>query len=141
MGKIEGGCLCGSVRYSSEAEPIVTAVCHCADCQKQTGTAFSIVVGVPAEGFEVEGELSRYETTGDDTHQPTDRRFCSKCGSPIYSSSGASPGVLYLKAGTLDDSSWLRPQAHVWTASAQAWVDVPEGPATFKRSPQAPAAG
>ena len=139
MPKIQGGCLCGAVRYSSDADPIVTAVCHCADCQRQTGTAFSIVIGVPADGFRVEGSPAGYTTTGEDTQQPTERSFCSTCGSPLWSESGASPGVLYVKAGTLDDKSWVAPQAHVWTSRAQPWVDLPEGPATFARSPGAPA--
>lgn len=45
MTKIKGSCLCGNVQYSSAAEPRAQVVCHCLDCQKQTGTAFSIVVG------------------------------------------------------------------------------------------------
>ena len=49
MSKIAGGCLCGSVRYTSEAEPALVAVCHCATCQKYTGSAFSLNVGVPSE--------------------------------------------------------------------------------------------
>jgi hypothetical protein len=49
MPKIEGSCLCGSVKYSSDSEPVMTAVCHCENCQRQTGTAFSIIVGVAAQ--------------------------------------------------------------------------------------------
>ena len=139
MPKIEGGCLCGAVRYTSDADPIVTAICHCADCQRQSGAAFSIVVGIPAEGFRVEGSPAKFETTGEDTGQPTERNFCSACGSPLWSDSGGMPGVHYVKAGTLDDTSWLEPQAHVWTSRAQPWVDVPEGPMTFERSPAPPA--
>ena len=47
MSKIVGGCLCGKVRYASTADPVMTAVCHCKDCQKQAGTAFSVIVAVP----------------------------------------------------------------------------------------------
>ena len=138
MPKIEGGCLCGAVRYSSDAEPIVTAVCHCSDCQKQSGAAFSIVFGVPRDALSLEGELSRYETEAGDHDEPTVRRFCPKCGSPIVSESAAMDGVAWVKAGTLDDTSWLKPQAHVWTDSAQPWVEVPEGQPTFGRSAQVP---
>ena len=42
--KIEGGCLCGKVRYSADAEPTFVGICHCKNCQKGTGTAFSVVV-------------------------------------------------------------------------------------------------
>ena len=49
MPKISGGCLCGSVRYTSEAEPALVAVCHCATCQKNTGSAFSLNLALPTE--------------------------------------------------------------------------------------------
>ena len=52
---LTGRCLCGSVTYSADADPIVQAVCHCTNCQRQTGTAFSVVVGVPRAALTVEG--------------------------------------------------------------------------------------
>src|SRR5262245_10025872 len=55
--KIEGGCLCGKVRYSADAEPAFVGVCHCKNCQKGTGTAFSVVVGVPKPALSVQGTL------------------------------------------------------------------------------------
>ena len=56
MPKITGGCLCGSVRYRSEAEPTLVAVCHCVTCQKYTGSAFSLNVGVPSDSVTITGE-------------------------------------------------------------------------------------
>jgi hypothetical protein len=56
MPNIIGGCLCGSVRYESEAEPILTAVCHCRHCQKQTSSAFSIFIVLPKGSLRIEGE-------------------------------------------------------------------------------------
>ena len=56
MPKIAGGCLGGGVRYTSEAEPVLTALCHCADCQKQTSSAFSILVAVPKGTLRLEGQ-------------------------------------------------------------------------------------
>ena len=58
MGKLDGRCLCGAVEYSCDAEPAFTAVCHCRDCQRQSGTAFSVIVGVPESDFRLSGELS-----------------------------------------------------------------------------------
>lgn len=50
--KIEGGCLCGAVRYSRGTEPAMTLVCHCVRCQKQSGTSFSVIVAVPRESLD-----------------------------------------------------------------------------------------
>jgi len=57
--KIEGGCLCGKVRYSADAEPTFVGVCHCKNCQKGTGTAFAIVVALPTPALNVQAGCRR----------------------------------------------------------------------------------
>ncbi len=138
MGKLDGRCLCGAITYSSPAEPAFTAVCHCKDCQRHTGTAFSVVVGVPLDQLTLEGEtLGTFTTVGEDHGLPVHRRFCSACGSPILSESEKLPGIAMLKAGTLDDTSWLEPQLEVWGSSAQPWVAPVEDRPRLDRGPQA----
>jgi len=139
MSKLDGRCLCGAVSYTSDAEPLFCAVCHCRNCQRQTGTAFSIVVAVPEDRFEVTGELSEHVTIGEDHGQPTRRRFCSGCGSPIVTVSESAPGVAIIKAGTLDDPSWLEPQLEVWCESAQPWVSQDPERTRLDRHPPQPA--
>jgi len=53
--EIKGGCLCGAVRYTAEADPTNATVCHCRDCQKFTGSAFAVLVRVPKEGANCRG--------------------------------------------------------------------------------------
>jgi hypothetical protein len=137
MGKLDGRCLCGAVTYSSEAEPVFTAVCHCRDCQRQHGTAFALVVGAPADAFSVQGETASYVTVGEDHGKDVERRFCPECGSPVFSQSEAFPGVMIVKAGTLDDTSWLEPQLEIWGSSAQPWVPEAEGRPRLQRGPSA----
>jgi len=133
---IAGGCLCGAVRYESEAEPVLTALCHCRDCQKQTSSAFSVLVALPKGSLRTEGRaLASVETVGEDTGLPTTRRFCSGCGSAIVSDVGATPDLEWLKAGTLDDASWLRPQMHMWSSRAQPWVVLDEDIPAYERNP------
>src|SRR5262245_46515621 len=130
MGKLDGHCLCGNVTYACDegVDPAFVAVCHCADCQRQTGTAFSVVVGVPSDTFHVTGDTLASVTTVGELHgKDSVRNFCSACGSPIYTDSGGLPGVAIIKAGTLDDTSWLEPQFEVWGRSAQPWVEAVEG--------------
>ncbi len=131
-----GSCLCGAVKYSVEAEPFVQAVCHCTDCQRQTGSPFSVVVGVPRTALVLEGStLASFTTVGDDHGTDTERQFCSACGSPIVSLSEALPEVAFLKAGTLDDASWLQPAVEVWSRSAQPWSPGFEHTGRFERGP------
>src|SRR5215203_1715238 len=83
MPNIVGGCLCGSVSYESEAEPTLTAVCHCRHCQKQTSSAFSMFIVLPKGSLRIEGEpLAAFEDVGE-SGLPVFRKFCPKCGSAI----------------------------------------------------------
>ena len=134
MAKIEGRCLCGSVTYTCDADPIATAVCHCADCQRQTGTSFSIIVAVPKSAFAVSGDtLATWKTVGEDHGRETERNFCSRCGSPVYSWNPGMPDAALIKAGTLDDRSWLDPQLELWGGSAQPWVEAVAGRTRLER--------
>ena len=131
---ITGRCLCGGVTYTVDAEPVAQAVCHCTDCQRQTSSPFSVVVAVPRDGFHVEGDtLSSFTTTGEDHGGDTERNFCSACGSPLFSGSPSAPQVILIKAGSLDDASWLEPTLEVWTRSAQPWAPRFESAAQLER--------
>lgn len=122
--KISGGCLCGKVRYSSDAAPAIVAICHCTHCQRQSGSAFSMNIGVPADQLRVEGDtLATYEDTGS-SGMPVLRKFCRNCGSPIFSDVKSSLGLSFVKAGTLDDASWVKPAVQIWGASRQPWATI-----------------
>lgn len=131
---MQGGCLCGRVRYAVRGPVLGQAVCHCRNCQRQTGTAFSVLVAVPREALALTGELSAYRDTAD-SGADVDRRFCGGCGSPIYSALPASPDVIFLKAGTLDDPKVLDPKVHVWCDSAWPSTIIPETAIRFPQNP------
>ena len=132
---LTGHCLCGGVTYSADADPVAQAACHCADCQRQTSSPFSVVVGVPLDALAVEGDtLASYSTTADHGGE-TERKFCSACGSPLFSVSSAMPQVAFIKAGSLDDSSWIEPGLEVFTASAQPWAPHFDGVPQVARGP------
>lgn len=133
---ITGRCLCGGVTYSADAEPVWQGVCHCSNCQRQTSSAFSIIVGVPIDALGVEGDtLASFKTASEGYGSTTERRFCSACGSPILGVVEALPGVAFLKAGTMDDISWFQPMAEIWTRSAQPWAPHFEHVARYERIP------
>ncbi len=134
---ITGRCLCGAVSYSIDAEPVAQAACHCTDCQRQTGNPFSVIVAVPRDTLKVEGDtIATYATTGDDHGKDTERSFCSACGAPVFSISAALPEMAFVKAGSLDDASWVEPGVEVWTSSALPWAPHFEGAAQMERGPQ-----
>jgi len=137
MAKIQGGCLCGAVRYTSDAEPALTAICHCDHCQKTSGSAFSVNVGVPVAGLRVSGAaLATFEDLGE-SGQPVHRRFCGKCGSSLFTDADAFAGISFIKGGSLDDRSWLQPRLHIWCGSAQPWVSIAADATKFPKNPPA----
>jgi hypothetical protein len=123
MAHIEGGCLCGRVRYSADAKPAFVSVCHCADCQKFSGSAFAMVVGVPEPALHVTGTLKSFSKTGGGG-KLIHRRFCLGCGSGIMEEADALPGVAMVNAGTLDDRSWVKPTSQIYRDSALHWVQL-----------------
>jgi hypothetical protein len=123
-----GGCLCGAVRYQTSWPPLMLGTCHCKHCQRQAGSAFSVVAAVPRNGLEIQGELTLYED-GSASGNPVYRKFCGTCGSPVFTDTpeAEAQGMMFIKAGTLDESKDLVPTVHFWTNSAQDWVIHPEG--------------
>ena len=116
-----GGCACGAIRYECSAEPLMSLNCHCRDCQRITGSAYSTVVGVPAaKVLFTQGSPQYYETTGE-RETSVRHGFCPRCSSPLVALPSAYPAMMSLRAGSLDDPSWVRPAAAIWTASAQPW--------------------
>jgi hypothetical protein len=118
-----GGCQCGRVRYALEGAIYRLNVCHCADCQRQSGSAFGMSLVVAPETFRLTaGELKTFELRAASGRTKT-CAFCADCGVRIYNRTSALRSI---KAGTLDDTSWLRPDGHYWTKSKQAWTPLPD---------------
>lgn len=130
MANREGGCLCGAVRYVLKSEPTMTAVCHCTHCQRQSGSVFSTNLVVPESDYVQQGKTNVYQDRGD-SGQPVYRHFCGNCGSPIISKVAVMPGMVFVKAGTLDDYSGLKPAIEVYTDHAAKWLAPVAGAQRF----------
>lgn len=126
--KRTGGCLCGAVRYTAQGAPVMVMACHCKNCQRQSGSALSIIAAFPREAVTIEGELTAYHDTGE-SGGAVIRKFCGTCGSPVVSDipQAQFAALLFVKTGTMDDPTGLTPTTHLWTASAQDWFAYPEG--------------
>ena len=129
-----GGCQCGALRYEVTEAPQMVYTCHCTDCQRLTSSASSMAIVVADGAFRLtRGEPRPLQKTADSGRVNT-VWICQQCGSWICGA--PTPGsALRVRAGTLDDTSWLRPTVHFWTRSKQPWVALPEGDRSFETQP------
>jgi hypothetical protein len=120
MATFSGGCHCGAVRYTCDAEPLWAGHCQCSDCRRLSGTGHLSSMAVPAASVQLTGAPSGYRHRADSGNELT-RSFCGRCGAPIYSTNSGVPGLAFLRASSLDDPGLFKPQAVAWTRSAPAW--------------------
>ena len=120
-----GGCQCGRVRYTLTAEPLRTVMCHCKECQRQSGSAFCLSMIVPRESLKLTGVLKEYTRIADSGNENTGY-FCPECGVRIFQQIKGRDTVAVIKPGTLDDTSWLKPTDAVWLKRKQDWVSLPD---------------
>jgi len=109
-------------------------VCHCKHCQRQAGSAFSVVMIFSKSAVVQSGILKSFHDIGD-SGAGLERQFCPECGSPIFSISKSNPDLIVVKAGTLDDTSEVAPQLHIWTESAQDWLVIDPDMPSFAHQP------
>lgn len=129
-----GGCNCGEIRYLVTRAPLTVYICHCHLCQKRSGSAFGMSIILPVDGVElVMGKPIRKERLLASGAKNISW-ICPSCYSRIHTQ---REGLLTinLRAGTLDDTSWIRPVAQIWTSSAQPWALVPDNILSFEEQP------
>ena len=128
--RVTGSCHCGAIAYEAEVEPGTIGMCHCADCQKLTGSAFRANIQAPAAGFRLlRGTPRRYVKTADSGAKRA-HAFCGDCGGPIYASAVQDPPTYSLRVGALDQRYDLgAPVRQIWVHRRLPWVaeigDVP----------------
>jgi len=119
---IEGSCYCGAVRYEIHGRLLLFANCHCPDCRKFTGSAFNAVLVTESEGFKLvsgEDNLVPYQSS-----PGKHRSFCKTCGCHIFSRAEHRPGMVFVRAGSLDEDPQMKPQCHIWTGAKAPWHEI-----------------
>ena len=132
---VTGGCLCGNFSYQFDRDHVVSSHhCHCKDCQKITGSGKATIVMVPTEGLKTQGEMKTFTVAGTDGAHVT-RGFCSNCGSGLISYLEEMPALRFVKAGSLEDSSWVKVDSSFWSCSAEPWSPVDESALVLDKNP------
>lgn len=131
MRTVEGGCLCGAVRYRIQGEPLVSVTCQCRSCRRASGAALvpwlhldtaqlTFLAGAPVE-FQSSPAVTR--------------TFCGQCGTPLtYRRSDYGP-TIDVTTCTLDEPDLFPPVAHVWTSHRLRWVELADDLPRFDETP------
>ncbi len=121
--KVHGSCHCGAIRFEADADPAKAGICHCSDCQSLTGSAFSLFVQVPKEGFRLtSGEPKVYVKTAQSGNRRA-QAFCADCGSRLWAAAEKDSPIYNLRIGTLHERAELRPHSQLWCRSALPWIN------------------
>lgn len=131
---ITGRCLCGAVTFSASSEPTFQANCHCDDCRRSGGGVYASYVFVPAAALSVSGETASYQHQSDRGNTMT-KMFCPTCGAPLFTANGAFPERRGIRVGAIDDASWFKPQANVYSSRTLPSTPVDPDVKAFDKMP------
>ena len=130
-----GSCQCGAIRYALPKEPLVVYVCHCAECRKQSSSAFGISFTVARNAFRLLQGTPRYWSRKTASGHTLECAFCSHCGSCLWHQSTGHSNTLNIKGGSLNAPLDLSDAVHLWVSSKLPGVVIPSGARTFAQEP------
>lgn len=115
---IEGGCLCGNIRYTVQGPAAQTTVCHCSDCRKASGAPYVAWTFFPSGAPLVwtKGQPKLLTFAG------RERSFCGDCGTPLKFYDPSIPEWFEINTCTFDDPTPLEPADECWTVDRIPWT-------------------
>jgi hypothetical protein len=121
--RVEGGCLCGAVRYRVDEDPIASAMCHCRTCRKAVSAPILPFITFPTE------RLTFTRGTAKDFHSSpgVTRSFCGQCGSALTYRSDKDPEHIDVMTCSLDNPEAFPPTHHVWVSHKLGWESIGDG--------------
>lgn len=119
---ISGGCLCGAVRFEIKADaPLAVRRCWCRVCQYLGAGGGTVNALVRKQDVTVSGPLADYVCKAD-SGATMHRRFCERCGTPMFGEAEERPDQIFVRVGALDDPNRAKPGGNIWTRSAPVWA-------------------
>lgn len=116
---LEGGCMCGGVRYRTENVPLRSIYCHCSQCRKWNGAPAIVGAQIDRSGFTITGTPMTYRSS-----PSAQRQFCPNCGGSLFYLSDETPELISFMVATLDDPELVPPTAHIFAADGLSWSRI-----------------
>jgi hypothetical protein len=124
---LEGGCLCGAIRYRVSGEPITSGICHCRTCRRISAAPMLPFVTFPADGF----ELTSGKPVDFHSSPPVTRTFCGRCGTPLTYRHRDSANEIDVMTCSLDNPEAFPPSHHIWVSQKLTWFHLSDGLPAF----------
>lgn len=116
-------CGCGAVEVTCRGEPVRVSVCHCLDCQRRSGSAFSAQARWADGDVTVRGTVREWRKAGAEGRLAA-FRFCASCGSTVSYVIEALPGLIAVPLGAFADPDFPPPHYSVFETRKHAWLRV-----------------
>jgi hypothetical protein len=124
----EGGCTCGCIRFEMECKPMYTHACHCTWCQRETGSSYAVNALIESGYVNLLAGSPEKIATPSSSGGGQDIVRCPQCKVAVWSYySGRREKLSFVRVGTLDNSSAIAPDIHIFTSTKHPWVHLPEG--------------
>jgi hypothetical protein len=121
-------CACGQLHVTCAGGPVRISICHCLDCQRQTGSVFGMRARYPREAVSVVAGTSKTFTRRADRGNTVTFHFCTDCGSAIYWVHSGFPDVIAVAAGAFADPGFPAPKVSVYEHSRHRWLGGLDAP-------------
>ncbi|HZR81622.1 MAG TPA: GFA family protein [Candidatus Binatia bacterium] len=128
-------CHCGSLELACSGDPRKISMCHCRECQRRTGSPFSVAVFYERSRFEVRSGTSEVFERSSASGFPVRFHFCPRCGSNVYWEPARMPDLVGVAVGAFADPTFPQPEQSVWTREKHPWIRLPQDVAAFELSP------
>ncbi|KKC26240.1 GFA family protein [Sphingomonas sp. SRS2] len=123
IGPVTAQCHCGQLTATCEGDPVRVSVCHCHDCQRRSGSAFSAQIRFPVDKIEIGGTYRSWmriaASGGKGFHH-----FCPDCGSTLFYDVDAMPGVRAVAMGGFAGTDLPAPWFSVYENRKLPWVEI-----------------
>jgi len=127
---LEGGCLCGAIRYRVVGQPSAVNYCHCGQCRRHSGAPVAAFATFPVARVNwTKGQPRLFQSS-----KIGRRGFCPDCGTSLTWVGVSTPTEVDIGVGTFDDASSFTPRDHIWTESALPWFHVADQLPRYRRS-------
>lgn len=119
---VEGGCLCGAIRYRVEGTPSSISICHCRSCRLASGAPTVSWFVVSRTQFKLlSGGLTTHQSS-----KPVHRGFCGKCGTQLTYEHDSTANTIELTTASLDEPQRMPPTKEIWLSEKLPWAVVNE---------------